>query len=237
VKKELALYKTIENELLEKITTGYYKPDDMIPTELELAKLYQVSRVTIRKATDNLVAKGLLVRTAGFGTVVKPTSLAHKSIEHLSFTEEIKLQGKTPRSEVITFTVIEATPQIAKILQIGEREMVYFFERVRYCDDDVILFERTHMSIRKFPDLSISHLEKSKFWYIENVRGLKIDISVHDVIPILPSARFIELFKIDQYTPIIKVNNLTYLANGEVMDYTEQYLNSSKYHTKYVRVR
>ncbi len=237
MKKSLALYRTIENDLTEKIITGYYKPNELIPTELELTKIYKVSRVTIRKATDRLVAHGLLTRTPGFGSIVKPSSFPHKTVEHLSFTEEIRAQGKSPRFVVTLFSVQEATPQIASILQMNEREMVYYFERACYCDDEVIQFEKTYMSIKKYPDLSISYLENSKFHYVEETRGLKIDVSVHTVVPMLPSERVAKMFNIDRYTPILKVNNTTYLSNGEVMDYTEQYLNSTKYQTKYVRIR
>jgi len=235
--KNMPLYKSIENDLVDKIASGYYKSDTMIPTELELTKIYKASRVTIRKATDGLVAKNLLVRTAGLGSIVKPSSFAHKTIEHLSFSEEIKAQGKTPRFEVTLFTVQEASPQIANILKLNEREMVYYFERACYCDEDIIQYEKTYMSIRKFPDLNISYLEKSKFYYVEQIKGTKIDISTHTIIPILPTIEIAKMFKIDKYTPIIKVNLITYLKNGDVMDYTEQYLNSQKYQAKYVRIR
>jgi DNA-binding GntR family transcriptional regulator len=236
-KKNMPLYKTIENDLIEKIESGYYKPDEMIPTEFELTKIYKASRVTIRKATDGLVARNLLIRTAGLGSIIKPSSYAHKSVEHLSFSEEIRAQGKTPRFEVTLFTVQEAPTQIANILKLSEREMIYYFERACYCDDDIIQFEKTYMSIRKFPDLSISYLEKSKFFYIEQIKDIKIDISTHTVVPVLPSLEIAKMFKIDKFTPILKINLITYLKNGDVMDYTEQYLNSQKYQAKYVRIR
>ena len=237
IKKNMPLYKTIENDLIDKITSGYYKPDEMIPTEVELTKIYKASRVTIRKATDGLVARNLLVRTAGLGSIVKPSSLAHKSIEHLSFSEEMKAQGKEPRFEVRIFTVLEAPNQIANILKLNEREMVYYFERACYCDDDMIQYEKTYISLRKFPDLNISFLERSKFYYVEQVKGIKIDISTHTVLPSLPTAEIADMFKIDKYTPILKVNLIDYLKNGDVFDYTEQYLNSQKYQAKYVRIR
>ncbi len=236
-KKNMPLYKTIENDLIDKVTSGYYKPNDMIPTELELTKLYKASRVTIRKATDGLVAKNLLVRTAGLGSVVKPTNFAHKSSEFFSFSEEIKAQGKVSRFEVKVFTVQEAPPQIANILKLNEREMVYYFERACYCDGEIIQYEKTYMSIRKFPDLNISYLENSKFNYVEQIKGLKIDMSAHTVIPTLPPVEIAKMFNIDKFTPIIKANLTTYLKNGDVMDYTEQYFNSQKFQAKYVRIR
>ena len=45
------------------------------------------------------------------------------------------------------------------------------------------------------------------------------------------------MFNIDRDTPIIKVNNTTFLENGDVMDFTEQYMNSPKYQLNYIRKR
>ena len=50
--KRIAQYKQIENDLLQKINLGYYKKDDLIPTEFELSNTYGVSRVTVRTATE-----------------------------------------------------------------------------------------------------------------------------------------------------------------------------------------
>lgn len=74
----MAQYKQIENDILDKISTCFYKKNDMIPTELELARNYNVSRVTVRRATDNLVAKGLLYRTPGVGTFVTGNTATQK---------------------------------------------------------------------------------------------------------------------------------------------------------------
>ena len=104
-------------------------------------------------------------------------------------------------------------------------------------NDDILMFEITHMAIKKFPDLSIQYLEKSKFDYIEKIKGLKIDFSFHNTIPMLPNERIQAMFNIDRDTPIIKVNNTTFLENGDVMDFTEQYMNSPKYQLNYIRKR
>ena len=66
-------YKRIERDISEKISSGYYSVGNSLPTEQELGKQYGVSRVTVRKALDNLVAKDLLIRTPGVGTFVKQT--------------------------------------------------------------------------------------------------------------------------------------------------------------------
>lgn len=230
-------YKRIETELLDKINTGYYKVNDMIPTEHELSQMYQVSRVTVRKATDQLVAQGLLRRTPGSGTFVESRSAAQKVSSQISFSEEMRSLGMSTHTVVKTFTIKEADPQIATILGIDEHDMVYYIERMRYANDDVLMYEESYLAAKKFPDITIRYLEQSKYEYVEKVRGLKIDYAIHQTTPVLPPEHIAEMFHIALNTPIIKVGNTSFLTNGEVMDYTLQYMNSPKYQLNYIRKR
>lgn len=230
-------YKQIETDLLDKINTGYYKVNDMIPTEHELSQTYQVSRVTVRKATDHLVAQGLLRRTPGSGTFVENRSAAQKVSSQVSFSEEMRNLGMTTHTVVKTFMIKEADPQIATILGIEEHDMVYYIERMRYGNEDVLMYEETYMAAKKFPDINIRYLEHSKYEYVEKVRGLSIDYAIHQTTPVLPPEHIATLFHISNTTPIIKVGNTSFLTNGEVMDYTSQYMNSPKYQLNYIRKR
>ena len=64
-------YELIENKIIEKIENGTYKVNDKIHSESELCKIYGTSRITVRKALDELVTKGLLYRKHGVGTFVR----------------------------------------------------------------------------------------------------------------------------------------------------------------------
>lgn len=71
VKKELPKYQVIANDLLNKIQTGIYAQNTIIPPETELADKYQVSRPTMRQAISLLVNQGYLERRRKRGTLVK----------------------------------------------------------------------------------------------------------------------------------------------------------------------
>lgn len=234
-KKRIAQYKQIENDLLQKINLGYYKKDDLIPTELELSNTYQVSRVTVRKATDNLVAQGLLTRVAGVGTFVRHSSVTLNPSSVQGFSEVMQEEGIAVRTELPTFMLQNAPANIASILQIDVGEPIYFIERIRYANDDIFQFETTYMSSRLYPDISVQVLKESKYQYFEKIKGLKIAYSNHTVTPLHPSKRIADLFDIPLDTPILRVANTTYLTNGNVMDYTELTLNSPKYQLTYVK--
>ncbi|MDD3253568.1 MAG: GntR family transcriptional regulator [Lachnospiraceae bacterium] len=231
--KRIAQYKQIENDLLQQINLGYYKKDDLIPTELELSNTYHVSRVTVRKATDNLVAKGLLTRVAGVGTFVCHPAVTLNPSSIQGFSQTMIEQGITVRTEVPTFMLQNAPANIASILGIAPGEPIYYIERIRYANDEIFQAETTYMSSRLYPDISIQILQKSKYQYFEQAKGLKIAYSHHTVTPLHPSKRIATLFGISLDTPILRVANTTYLTNGQVMDYTELTLNSPKYQLTY----
>lgn len=232
--KKVAQYKQIENELLQKINLGYYKKDDLIPTELELSNTYHVSRVTVRKATDNLVAKGLLTRVAGVGTFVCHPAVTLNPSSAKGFSEAMREQGITVRTEVPSFMVQSAPANIAALLEIEPGEPIYFIERIRYGNDVIFQVEITYMSCRLYPDVSMQMLQKSKYQFFEQ-KELKIAYSQHTVTPLHPSGKIADMFGISLDTPILKVANITYLTNGQVMDYTELTLNSPSYQLTYVK--
>ncbi len=234
---KIAQYKKIEQDILGRITSRYYKKGDMIPTEQELTTAYNVSRVTVRRATDNLVAQGMLYRVPGVGTFVGNRTPVQKIATLKSFTEEMAELGLIASTKVNTFMIKEADTTIAGILEIKERDMIYYIERLRYANDELYVFEKTYMPVKSNPDLSIQILEGSKYDYIEKKRGVEIDYSYHHTSPMLPTKELSTLFQIDETTPILKIHNTTYLEDGSIMDFTELFINSPKYQINYIRRR
>lgn len=239
MKKEAAVprYKLIEKDILDKMNSQYYKTGSAIPTEKELAEEYQVSRVTVRKATDSLVLKGLLKRVAGSGTYVQESPAHQKFPRQIGFSKEMEKLGMVSKTEVNSFSIIPADNYIAKLLKINENDMIYYIERSRYGDDLLLQFEISYMPVKYFPDLSISYLETSKYDYIENIRNMKIDCCHHQDFPILPTQEMAKSFHIDVNVPIMKIINTTYSTDGKIIDYTIQYLNSPNYQLNYIRTR
>ena len=67
----LTLQEKIYTEISNQIKSGKYKPGDKIPSEPQLVKIYNVSRVTVRKAIEQLVNDNILIKKHGKGTFVK----------------------------------------------------------------------------------------------------------------------------------------------------------------------
>jgi DNA-binding GntR family transcriptional regulator len=71
-----AMYAQISNQILQQIQAGIYKPGDKLPTEPDLMRVYDVSRITVRRAVSDLVERGILTTRQGKGTFLKASPIS-----------------------------------------------------------------------------------------------------------------------------------------------------------------
>jgi len=126
------LYHQIYLILRDKIIGGVYEPQELIPTELEIATLFGVSRITAKRALDDLAADGLVTRQRGRGTQVasRPPALPIKaSVEGL--LENLLAMGLQTEVKLLDFAYMPAADEVARILGVPAGEMVQRAVRVR----------------------------------------------------------------------------------------------------------
>src|SRR5438132_14192807 len=99
----IPMYYQIMSQLREKISEGEYTVDSALPPERELVETYQVSRMTIRQATSELVNEGILASRRGIVTLVAPPKLEQAVSRLTSFTEDWSRRGTKSRSRIISF--------------------------------------------------------------------------------------------------------------------------------------
>lgn len=131
---DLPLYLRLQRAIRQAVTDGRVAPEDALPPERSLAEVLKVSRITVRKAIDGLVAEGLLVRRQGAGTFV--SGRVEKSFSRLtSFSEDMIARGRAPRSVWLKKEHGAVTPQEALSLGLSPGTPVFRFHRLRFADD------------------------------------------------------------------------------------------------------
>ncbi len=136
----LPLYQELQRALRKAIDSRILGPDDALPSERDLAADFAVSRITVRKAIDGLVADGLLVRRQGSGNFV--SARVDKNFAKLtSFSEDMRARGRTPRSVWMRRAVGTVTPEEALELRMSPGTPVFRFARIRYADDAPMALE------------------------------------------------------------------------------------------------
>lgn len=179
------IYKSIADRLRLRLNSSDYNIGSPLPGEKALAKEFGVARMTIRKALDLLVSWGLVERRHGSGTFVARKDVHHETTNLTGLVEVLRQQGKEVQSKVLQFEVMPAPPAIASQLRIQVDERIYFSRRVRYVDGKPLMLEDSFMPVKLFRNLSLAHLEGSKFDYIEKECGITISGNYESLTPVL----------------------------------------------------
>ncbi len=163
----IPIYHQLEEYIKQLIESGILKPDEAIPSEREYSEQYQISRMTVRQALNNLVNDGYLYRQKGRGTFVNKQKVEQKLQGLTSFTEDMKERGMVPSSRLISFEIIPAEPQLARKLDIKENTPVYEIKRVRMADNLPMALETTCLPANLVKGLTEEIINKSLYQHIE----------------------------------------------------------------------
>ena len=135
------LYEQLKIELNERIENKILEEGQKLPSEAELCKSYGVSRITVRRAVDELVEEGVLERRQGKGTFVacKRTPLAMMTVDGLGFSDRLHSRRK---SIVISKKEYQATKHECEILHLDKDDTVYVFTRQIMLDGKPWMIDR-----------------------------------------------------------------------------------------------
>lgn len=215
-------YKTIYDDMKEKILTGEYKSGDQLPDEHTVCSMYGCSRMTVKKAYDLLVLEGLIYRRQGQGSFV----LAHSERDGELEIKERELQGFSRSSHgkgstrIIHFNLIFAPKHIAEKLGIKENDPVYDILRLRLIDGSPYVLEQTYMAPALIPGITEEVLNRSIYDYIENTLGLRIGAAQKVSRADISSEQDHQLLNLMDVEPVLEVEQTAYLDNGMPFEYS-----------------
>ncbi len=219
----MSKYKEIAEDIRRDILDGKYNPNEQLALEKEMCEYYNVSRITIKKAVDELVAEGLVVKRRGAGTFVK--AFDNSDVEGFSMSKQFcgfseTNKGKKVESKVIEFEVIHPDEEIATKLKMSCDDFVYYIIRVRYADGEPIVVEYTYMPIGVVPGIKNDILHKSIYSYIEDDLNLKIKSAHKTIRAIEATSEEKEYLCMDKNIPILEVEQVGFLDNGQPFEYS-----------------
>ena len=129
------LYFQISEAMFDGIKKMQLDPHTRIPPEDELARIFGVSKMTMRQALGKLVSDGILVRRKGSGTFISEKKIEREATQLVGFYEDIKKKGLKPSSRVIEKKVIKAETKLMDKLRLDKGEPIIKIIRVRLADE------------------------------------------------------------------------------------------------------
>src|SRR5712692_1979458 len=139
-------YREIETAIRQRLAK--LTPGAELPSEAQLCEEFGVSRMTARHAMHRLAQEGLVFRVRGRGTFVGEPPTHRRANSLLSFSNEMRRQGRTPSSRLLGRALRAPTREEAARLQLKESEKVLWLRRIRLADGLPIAVESTRLHRR-----------------------------------------------------------------------------------------
>lgn len=130
-KSPVPLHIQAEELLRKMIADPQFQNGKLLPNEIDLANQLAISRTTLRQALNKLVYEGLLIRKKGVGTKVADAMISSKSVNWLSFSQEMKARGIPIKNFELHVSWIYPEEIVANFFNIKTDQKILKLERLR----------------------------------------------------------------------------------------------------------
>ena len=220
----LRLKKSIENAVRD----GVIGPGDALPSERDIALKADVSRVTVRKAVQDLVKGGILVQRHGSGTFVAPrVERVEQSLSLLtSFTEDMARRGMAVRSEWLDRGIYAPSPEEMMVLGLSSTDMVARVSRLRIANDTPLAIERATLSSAVLPEPAA--IGASLYATLEK-NGNRPVRAVQRISATNLGEADAQLLDVPVGAAGLNIERISYLASGKVIEFTRSVYRGDTY--------
>lgn len=210
-----AKYTIIKQYICEKIESGQWLEHSKVPSENELTEQFSVSRMTARRALQELTEQGLLVRSQGSGTFVATFKSQSSLLEIRNIADEIQERGHQHRATQIALQAVEVNEEVAILLALKPGDQAYFSSVLHFEDDTPIQLEQRFVNPKLVPHyLAQDYTKVTPHEYLSSEAPLTE--ATHEVEAILAKANVCELLNITHATPCLQVKRRTWSSQGVV---------------------
>lgn len=225
----IPIYHQLEEYVKSEIESGALKTDEAIPSEREYAERFQISRMTVRQALNNLVNDGYLYRQKGKGTFVNKQKLEQRLQGLTSFTEDMTERGMKPSNRLLSFEIIPAGAEIASRLHLKENAPVFEIKRVRLADNAPMAFETTYLPANLLRGLTEEIINHSLYRFIEEKLSLVISEATQQIEASIAREPEIKLLQIEKGAPVLLIVRTSYLKDGAPFEYVKSAYRADRY--------
>lgn len=216
-------------EILRGEIKSSFSAGDMLPTEKELVKIYDVSSITVRNALENLVNEGLVYRKRGKGTFVAEKKISSDVARLQSGTQLFQESGMVSRLVILDQKQIKASSSMAKLLHVEEGTLLNVLTRQRSLEGVPYSLETSIVSQRDYPDIFEHYTGGSLYEYLDKTYGITVTRSPQQYTAIALNSKFAHLLGQPIGSPAILLKGLVYDQNDKLVSYEESVYRSDKF--------
>lgn len=231
LKEGIPLHKQISDWLKKEIKSGKLASDEKLPSENELSKKFDVSRVTVRRALQTLENDQLIYRCQGLGSFVTDQR-THQSFPILNdFTEELEGSGLEASSKLISFEQVEISKRndLLSYLGIENKKIAVQLERVRLGNGEPIAYDITWMPVFYGQLIDGYNLDKTTiFKILEDEFDIPMQRGCYRMEASVAGENIAKYLNIEPQTPLLLMNRISYTIGEKPVYYQKRYYRNDK---------
>jgi GntR family transcriptional regulator/GntR family frlABCD operon transcriptional regulator len=203
------IYVQIYEQLKGEITVGNYVEGDLLPSENELCNTYGSTRMTVRKALQELVQDGYIYRKQGKGSIVSSTRKSLGLLSIKGWTDVVagsNKHGNTELIEKVSLRKLDTSTFQHIMMEADESNDFYYMKRLRSVDNMAIMVEETYVSAIDLLNFEKEPLlEGSLFRTLYTNFGIDVVDMVQEIRAVACNQHTAALLGIPKQTPVLHI--------------------------------
>ncbi|MDG1692315.1 MAG: GntR family transcriptional regulator [Methylophilaceae bacterium] len=215
------LYVEVKKKITQSLIQGEWVPGEAIPSEIELANIYDVSQGTVRKAIDDLSAESILVRRQGKGTYVATHNEENIQLRFLRLTSQFGLNEKLD-NQLISFSKEKATNKLAKILNINPSSTIISVTRILTFNENPLILDVIKIPAQSFRGLTAEMIVEnngSMYRMYETDFGVRMLRADEKILAITANSETASHLKVQENHPLLSVERISYTYKNKPLEW------------------
>lgn len=217
--KGIPLYLQVKQILMDGVRGGKFKPGNAIPSERELAEKFELNRLTVRRAVDELVNEGYLVRKRGSGTYVAQKKESRTLSTFCGFTDDMSREGYQVTSALLEYELMPADAGVSKWLEVPEGEVCVRLKRLRLINDEPVGIALSYIPYSRCRLSKEDCINSSLYAAMRLAHGLVFSEAEQYVSATNATTQEAQLLKIRQGGALVLAEGRTFLETGLPVEY------------------
>ena len=220
------LYHQLAEQLSSAIREGQLEPGDPFENELAMCERLGLSRPTVRRAIQEMVDQGLLVRRRGVGTTVANRKV-HRRFELSSLFDELKRAGRAPHTTVLEMERVQE-PRAATALDLPENTELLAILRLRLVEDKPLALLHNWLPPPYF-DLSRDELEQTGLYDALRTRGAKPVVARQSIGARMPTPVERRHLNLRGGQPVLTMTRMAFDVSGKAVEFGDHSYRAEDY--------
>jgi DNA-binding GntR family transcriptional regulator len=213
----IPLYFQISQRLEKAILEGDLPAGSRLENEVALGERLGLSRPTVRRAIQELVDKGLLVRRRGIGTQVVHGQVT-RGVELTSLYDDLAQSGKKPSTTLLEMKVVSAEPMIAAALAVEENAPTLHLRRIRFANNVAFAVMENWLP-EDLIDMKVDDIVEHGLYQVMRSRGVTMRVAKQRIGARKATAEEANFLEIDKSSAVLTMDRTAYDNSGRAVEF------------------